>query len=75
MKRKRIRLEKQMVFLFFLFFISCGSNPHDIDVSQIKIEPLKIERFEQDLFSLNAENIVQKLSELKKNTPALLNYM
>jgi hypothetical protein len=34
----------------FVFFSSCSHNPLDIDVSKVKMEPVKIRRFEQDLF-------------------------
>ena len=59
-------IRKLSLYLIPLLLFSCGNNPLDVDVSQIKVEPVKIERFEQDFFSLNADNIVQKLSELKK---------
>ncbi|MEK6614932.1 MAG: hypothetical protein AABZ32_02300, partial [Bacteroidota bacterium] len=58
-------------FFFFLFsFFSCENNPLDVDVSDIKIDPVKIHRFDQDFFSLNADNISQKLPELQKKYPA-----
>jgi len=48
---------------------SCGSNPLDVDVSAVNIAPVKIQRFDQDFFSLTADNIRQKLPELQKKYP------
>ncbi|MBI4947737.1 MAG: gliding motility lipoprotein GldB [Bacteroidetes bacterium] len=45
---------------------SCEQSRLEIDISKIKIEPVRIERFDQDFFSLNADNIVAKLPELQK---------
>jgi gliding motility-associated lipoprotein GldB len=50
----------------FWLLASCGHNRLDVDVSKTKVEPVKIERFDQDFFSLNADNIVVKLPELQK---------
>ncbi len=52
-----------------LFLVSCGNNPLDVDMSGIKVEPVKIQRFDQDFFSLNADNISQKLPELQNKYP------
>jgi gliding motility-associated lipoprotein GldB len=56
----------------FLFLVSC--NPDllerlDVDVSHIKIHPVKIQRFDRDFFSLNAENIPQQLPGLRQKYP------
>ena len=45
---------------------SCNHNHLNVNVSKIKIDPIKIERFDQDFFSLNADNIVSKLPQLQK---------
>jgi hypothetical protein len=42
-----------LCLLFFILFSSCGGNRLDIDVSNVKMEPVKIKRFEKDLFSGN----------------------
>lgn len=39
-----------LCLLFFILFSSCGGNRLDIDVSSVKMEPVKIKRFERDLF-------------------------
>jgi hypothetical protein len=43
-----------LYFLFFILFSSCSNNPLDIDVSGVKTEPVKLERFEKDLFKNGA---------------------
>ena len=48
------------------FIISCGHNRLEVDVSAVHIAPVKIGRFDQDLFALNADNIIVKLPELQK---------
>ena len=45
---------------------SCSHDRLKVDVSHIKVESVKIERFDQDFFTLNADNIVAKLPELQK---------
>ncbi len=55
-----------LLFAFCFLLSSCGSNPLDIDVSDIKVEPVKIQRFDRDFFSLNADNISEKLPEMQK---------
>jgi len=45
---------------------SCSHNRLSVDVSHIKIEAVKLGRFDQDFFALGADNIVAKLPELQK---------
>jgi hypothetical protein len=48
-------MRNQIIFLFFCSFIlfsSCKRNTLDIDVSGIKVEPVKVGRFERDLFQI-----------------------
>lgn len=53
----------------FWLLASCGNNPLDIDVSEIKVEPVKIQRFDRDFFSLSSGSISLKLPELQKKYP------
>jgi hypothetical protein len=53
----------------FWLLVGCGNNLLDVDVSSVKIEPVKIPRFDQDFFSLSAENISGELPELQKKYP------
>lgn len=60
-------LKKVVFFSILLFIFSCGSDPVEIpDVSDIKIQPLKIDRMEQDIFSMTKENAMEKSAEMEK---------
>lgn len=65
-----MRMAKKKTALYLLlcslFLFSCGGNLLDVNVSKIKVEPLKIQRFEKDFFSLNADNILHNLPEMQK---------
>lgn len=50
-------------------FYSCGNNPLSVDVSKTEVKQVVIKRFDRDFFSLNADNIVQKLPDLQKKYP------
>jgi hypothetical protein len=58
-----------MLLVSLLFLASCGNDPLDIDISSVNIAPVRIQRFDQDFFALNADNIQQKLPELQKKYP------
>lgn len=55
-----------LLITFCLLLVSCNRNRLDADISKTKVEPVKMERFDQDFFALNADNIVLKLPELQK---------
>ncbi|HEY0030682.1 MAG TPA: hypothetical protein VGC65_07985 [Bacteroidia bacterium] len=44
-------------FVFFLFLTSCGNDPLDVDVSDVSIKEITIDRLEQDLFGMDTTNI------------------
>ena len=48
---------------------SCSSNLLDVDVSKVAVGPVKVQRFDQEFFSLTADNISQKLPALQKKYP------
>ena len=52
-----------------LLLSSCGNNPFDVDVSNIKTAPVSIQRFDRDFFALTPENISSALPELQKKYP------
>lgn len=54
-------------FTILLFISSCGSEPLKVDVSHVEIEPLKIKRMEQDIFSINRNNVSEKTKEIAAN--------
>ena len=47
-------------------FISCENNRLDVDASVVNVDPVKIQRFDRDFFSLNADNISQEFPALQK---------
>lgn len=55
-----------LVICFTLF--SCGSNPLDIDVSDVKID-LKVKRFDQDLFISTTDLTPEQFKILNDNYP------
>ena len=53
------------VFLFLtIILFSCNSNRHDVDLSGVKIDDIKIKRYGKALFSIDQNNIKAELSEL-----------
>ena len=53
------------VFLFLtIILFSCNSNRHDVDLSGVKIDEIKIKRYGKALFSIDQNNIKAGLSEL-----------
>ena len=69
MRKKRVQstVAYCLLLIVYCLFISCGSNPLDVDVSKVKVGEVKIKRFDKDLFSVNETNFNEKNSELKKN--------
>ncbi len=56
-------------FLFCTFLFSCKNNDNTPDVSSIKIN-LTTQRFEQDFFGLDTNNIVPQLDKLQATYPS-----
>jgi gliding motility-associated lipoprotein GldB len=63
-----------IALIFYLlggvFVCSCNNNRLNVDVSNVQMEPVTIQRFDRDFFALNADNIVQKLPELQAKYPS-----
>lgn len=55
--------------IFLLFLISCGDNKNIPDVSNIPVE-VKIQRFEQDLFSIDTNDVAPGLKQIEAKYPA-----
>jgi len=53
-------------FLIFLFLYSCSEDRLKIDVSDVKIKELKIERLDRDFFEINEKNYSIKSGEFQK---------
>lgn len=52
------------VIILLSTFFACNNNPLDINVSEVKLEPLKLQRLEKDVFSVSEKNIDQKTAEM-----------
>ena len=59
-------LKSLITSVILLIFLSCGNNPLDIDVSDVKID-LKINRFDQDLFKLKQPFNDQNLKKISNS--------
>lgn len=51
--------------VLLLFFASCGSNNHDIDVSDVQINTVHIDRLEQDVFTMDTSKILETTKKLQ----------
>src|SRR6185312_6830536 len=49
-----------------LLLASCNNNPLKVDVSNIKVEPVKIDRMERDMFSMQPDSIGKYTAQLQK---------
>jgi hypothetical protein len=63
---------KNLLFLFALIVLLASCKDENIpDVSDIKVE-LQVERFEQDFFALDTNNLAPSMEELAKKYPTFL---
>lgn len=51
--------------LFAFLFSACNHDPMDVDVESVQTNPIKVMRLEQDLFKLEANNILPQTQALK----------
>lgn len=54
-----------LFLLLLLLFSSCGSNPLDVDVSEVNIPETTINRLEQDLFGMDTNDIKGSTDKLQ----------
>jgi len=59
------------VLLFMLCLASCRKDPYKINISSIKAD-IEIKRLEKDLFSVNPDELIRKLPELKERYGSIL---
>ena len=52
--------------LLLLLMSGCGNKGLEVDISDVETEPVKLLRLEDDLFSINPQNIEAKTAEIKK---------
>lgn len=64
-------MQKIFFFIFVLTFLICCNNETGPDVSAIKID-IPMERFDQDFFKLDSNNLDTELPALQKKYPSLL---
>lgn len=63
-----IYMKNNNVYVFvvlILFFTSCGGNKQDVDVSDIHIDNVKIDRLEQDVFTMDTSKIMEATKKLQ----------
>ncbi|MDX2172085.1 MAG: hypothetical protein SFY56_03145 [Bacteroidota bacterium] len=60
-------MRQNFVYLIVISFLlgACKQNRMDVDISDIKIKPIETLRLENDLFSLNEANYLNKTNEIK----------
>lgn len=59
------------VLLFIVCFASCRKDPYKVNISSIKAD-IEIKRLEKDLFSVNPDELIRKLPELKVRYGSIL---
>jgi len=55
-------------FFFFILFLSasCGSDPLDVDTSSVTVDPVKVQRLDEDFFNLDTSRLVSGVSDIRK---------
>ena len=53
-------------FIVLLILTSCDPNPLDVDISNVKIEPVEVYRLEKNLHALNAQSFDKGNEEIKR---------
>lgn len=53
-------------FIFFLFLISsCGSDPLDVDTTSVTVDPVKVQRLDEDFFKLDTSDLAKGMSDIR----------
>lgn len=53
--------------LFFIVWLTaCGSDPLDVDTSSVNVDPVKVQRLDQDFFALDTANLVNGIAAVRK---------
>lgn len=55
-----------LIIIFSTVIISCGHDRLDVDVSKVQINPVKIERFDEDFFKMDTARVIESLELLEK---------
>jgi hypothetical protein len=66
---------KLIVYFLFIscFFIACSEDKLDVDVSEVSIKELKIERLDRDFFEINDKNYSLKTNQYQKKYASFYN--
>ncbi len=56
---------KLQIAVLIIFFASCGGNRLDVDVSDVRVPNIKINRLEQDVFTMDTANIIAATKKLQ----------
>jgi hypothetical protein len=59
-----------VLLLFLVLFISCNNNTEAPDVSNVNVA-VKLERFDQDFFAIDSNNVMPGLDKLNEKYPQL----
>lgn len=62
-----------MFFMVFNVFTACKTDRLDVDVSDVKIEPVRFKRLDKDIFLLKADNIANKTKEYQNKYHSFYN--
>ena len=62
-----------LAFIFILFSCQSGSDRLNVDLSRVGLEPIKIKRYEQQLFAIDPDNIVRELKKIQPEYGIFLN--
>src|SRR5688572_10548714 len=55
-----------ILFLTLIFSASCGSDPLDVDTSSVTVDPVKVQRIDQDFFNLDTSKLVTGIADIRK---------
>lgn len=60
-------MEKKALFIIaaLLILVGCGTNPLDVNISDVKAPELKLQRLDQDFFKLNGQNFEEQTRVLQ----------
>lgn len=64
-------IHASILLLLFLHLISCKRNPYRIDISSVDLN-IEILRFEEELFSINPDEIMERIPDLKEKYGSFL---
>jgi len=61
-------MKKSIFFVLLIFALACNNKKSTVDISGVKVD-LKLERFEQDFFNIDTNNIAPGINQLNQKYP------